>query len=52
MKKNTPSRLSLQWLCGNSCTWALDNATSSVKVMSCHSDIVVITAGRAYCFHD
>ena len=39
-----PSRLSPQWLCGNSCTWAHD-------VWSCHKAIVVITR-RAYCFHD
>ena len=24
MKNNVPSRLSPQWLCGNSCTWAHD----------------------------
>ena len=23
-KCNVPSRLLIQWLCGNSCTWALD----------------------------
>ena len=27
-----PSRLSPQWLCGNSCTWAHDNRTSCAQV--------------------
>ena len=37
MKKNVPSRLSPQWLCGNSCTWA--------------HDVRLHIAGRAHCFH-
>ena len=44
-ENNVPPRLSPQWLCGNSCTWA-----SVPKWMSCHKAIVVIT-GRAHCFH-
>ena len=48
-ENNVPSRLSPQWLCGNSCTWAHD--VRLPKCMSCHKAIVVIT-GRAHCFHD
>ena len=52
---NMPSRLSPQWLYGNSCTWALDVRDTTVhdvpKCMSCHKAIVMIT-GRAHCFHD
>ena len=46
-ENNVPSRLSPQWLCGNSCTWA----HHVPKCMSCHKAIEVIT-GRAHCFHD
>ena len=47
-----PFRLSPQWLCGNSCTWAHDVTGHHVpKCMSCHKAIVVIT-GRAHCFPD
>ena len=47
-----PSRLSPQWLCGNSCTWAHDVRLHHVpKCMGCHKAIVVITR-RAHCFHD
>ena len=49
-ENNVPSRLSPQWLCGNSCTWAHD-VDDVPKCMSCHKAIVVIT-GRAHCFHD
>ena len=51
--KTMPSRLSPQWLCGNSCTWAHDVRLSNhvPKCMSCHKAIVVIS-GRAHCFHD
>ena len=42
-----PSRLSPQWLCSNSCTWAHDVP----KCMSCYKSTVVIT-GRTHCFHD
>ena len=49
--KTMPSRLSPQWLCGNSCTWAHDVRFHVPKCMSCHKAIVVIT-GRAHCFHD
>ena len=48
-----PSRLSSQWLCGNSCTWAHDirlsctNVHHVPKCMNCHKTIVVIT-GRAH----
>ena len=32
-ENNVPSRLSPQWLCGNSCTWAHDdNRTSCAQV--------------------
>ena len=49
---NVPSRLSPQWLCGSSCTWAHNVRIHHVpKCMSCHKAIVVIT-GRAHCFHD
>ena len=40
-ENNVPSRLSPQWLCGNSCTCAHE----------LHKTILVIT-GRAHCFHD
>ena len=61
-ENNVPSRLSPQWLCGNSCIWAHDvryddNTAHGVtvhhvpKCMSCHKAIVVMT-GRAHCFHD
>ena len=50
-ENNVPSRLSPQWLCGNSCTWAHDVRFQVPKCMSCHKAIVVIT-GRAHCFHD
>ena len=43
-------RLSPQWLCGNSCTWAND-VHHVPKCMSCHKAIVMIT-GRAHCFQD
>ena len=46
-ENNVPSRLSPQWLCGNSCT----SVHHVPKCMSCHKAIVVIT-GRAHCFHD
>ena len=49
-ENNVPSRLSPQWLCGNSCTWAHD-VHHVPKCMSCHKALVVIT-GRAHCFHD
>ena len=49
-ENNVPSRLSPQWLCGNSCTWAHD-VHHVPKCMSCHKSIVVIT-GEAHCFHD
>ena len=55
------SRLSPQWLSGNSCTWVHDVRSMMYglscvvhhvpKCMSCHKAIVVIT-GRAHCFHD
>ena len=32
MKNNVPSRLSPQWLCGNSCTWAHDTVTPTTKI--------------------
>ena len=52
-ENNVPSRLSPQWLCGNSCTWIHDVrfANHVPKCMSCHKAIVVIT-GRAHCFRD
>ena len=43
---NVSSRLSPQWLCGNSCTW-----TNEPKCMSCHKAIVVMT-GRVHCFYN
>ena len=49
-ENNVPTRLSTQWLCGNSCTWAHD-VHHVPKCMSCHKAIMVIT-GRAHCFHD
>ena len=49
MKTMCPLRLSPQWLCGNSCTWA--SVHHVPKCMSCHKAIVVITR-RAHCFHD
>ena len=51
---NVPSRLSPQWLRGNSCTWAHDvwfDVYHVPKCMRCHKTIVVIT-GRAHCFQD
>ena len=50
MKTMCPPRLSPQWFCGNSCTWAHD-VHHVPKCMSCHKAIVVIT-GRAHYFHD
>ena len=44
-ENNELSRLSPQWLCGDSCTWAHEP-----KCMSCHKAIVVII-GKAHCFH-
>ena len=49
-ENNVPSRLSPQWLCGNSCTVG-QTVHHVPKCMSCHKAIVVIT-GRAHCFHD
>ena len=52
MKTMCPSRLSPQWLCGNSCICGIVATVHHVpKCMSCHKAIVVIT-GRAHCFHD
>ena len=48
-ENNVLSRLSPQWFCGNSCTWATVNHVP--KCISCHKAIVVIT-GRTHCFHD
>ena len=45
-ENNVPSRLSPQWLCGNSCTWAHDVRFQVPKCMSCHKAIVVITGGH------
>ena len=51
-ENNVSSRLSPQWLCGNSCTWAHDVRLMMYGwCMSCHKAIVVIT-GRSHCFHD
>ena len=49
-ENNVPSRLSLQWLCGNSCIWA-QSVHHVSKCMSYHEAIAVIT-GRAHCFHN
>ena len=67
-ENNVPSLLSPQWLCGNSCTWALDVRfhpyimysygfirTSTVHhVPKCMSchKAIVVITGRAHCFHD
>ena len=57
-ENNVPSRLSPQWLCGSSCTWAHDVRLSCAqavphvpKCVSWHKAIMVITR-RAHCFHD
>ena len=44
-ENNVPSRLSPQWLCGNSCTWAhgVHDVNHVPKCMSCHKAIVVIS---------
>ena len=44
-----PSRLSPQWLCGNSCAWIHDVRLGTC--LSCRKAIVVIP-GRADCFYD
>ena len=49
-EKNVPSQSSPQWLCSNSCTWEHD-VYYVPKCMSCYKAIVV-TTGRAHCFHD
>ena len=59
--KNVPYRLSPQWLCGNSCSWAHDvrlhiagtNEPKSAQQakQGVHKAIVVITK-KAHCFHD
>ena len=48
-ENSVPSWFSLQWLRGNSCTWATVHHVP--KCMSCHKAIVAIT-GRMYCFYD
>ena len=58
-ESKVPSRLSPQWPCGSSCTWAhnlwLKKHSANVhhvpKCISCHKAIVMIT-GRAHYFHD
>ena len=49
-----PSRLSPQWPCGNSCTWAHDvglymrtTVRHVSKCMSCHKVIVMIRGGHS-----
>ena len=52
-ENNVRSRLSPQWLCGNSCTWThgVHDAHHVPKCTSCHNTIVVIN-GRTHCFHN
>ena len=51
-ENNVPSRLSREWLCGNSCTWThgVHDAHHVLKCMSCHKSIVVNTGRVLYIY--
>ena len=56
IENNVASRLSQQWICGNSCTWAHDKQccyrTSCAQVHELPHHRTTVVTGRAHCFHD